>query len=103
MNIYSRQEFLNEYQKKNTGICEIYAAKDIYQTGNPHTDNLGSELEDKPASVFDSYSEDGMIKADFYVMEQEEYNTTIMANASLSFTDLYEENDEILIVVVSKP
>lgn len=37
---------------------------------------------------------------DWSYMDEDEYNNTVLANSCLYFTELYNENDEILVIVL---
>lgn len=55
-----------------------------------HTDFI-EEVED--------YSEDAEVQT-HQLMDEEEYNSTIFANCSIKFTDIYEKTDKVLVIVI---
>ena len=47
----------------------------------------------------DSYSEESEVQT-HQLMDEEEYNSTIFANCSGKFADIYDKNDKVLVVVI---
>lgn len=57
-----------------------------------HTDFI-EELED--------YSEDAEVQT-HELMDEDEYNSTIFANCSNRFTNIYEKSDKVLVIVIKE-
>lgn len=60
--------------------------------GNGNFDN--SEIEEL------QYDENGEIDVDVQLMDKEDYESTILANCSPSWDEMYSEDDKILVIVV---
>ena len=57
-----------------------------------HTDFI-EEVED--------YSEDAEVQT-HQLMDEDEYNSTIFANCSNQFTDIYDKSDKVLVIVIKE-
>lgn len=74
-------------------IIEVYAYR--YKGHNLHGDYI--------INVDEVYSEDIYLNkeaADYEVMDEERYNETILANSSMYFSDFFDVNDEILVIIL---
>lgn len=60
--------------------------------GNSNFDN--SEIEALP------YDENGEVDVDVQLMDHEDYETTILANCTNQWEDVYSDDDKILVIVV---
>ena len=60
--------------------------------GNTCLDN--SEIEELP------FDENGEIDVDVQIMGEEEYNNTILANTCEYWSDMYEADDKIAVIVI---
>ena len=49
----------------------------------------------------DGYSDDAEVQTS-QLMDEEEYNSTIFANCSNRFTDIYEKSDKVLVIVIKE-
>lgn len=68
-----------------------------------HTDNvkyIGNSKFDITEIEALPYDENGEVDVDVEVMGCEDYETTILANCSVSWNDMYNEDDKILVIVV---
>ncbi len=77
-----------EYTGKNHRIH----TDTVKYIGNSNFDN--SEIEALP------YDENGEVDVDVQLMDREDYETTILANCSSSWDDMYADDDKILVIVV---
>lgn len=71
-----------------------FDAVEVYKfTGNRHSIHTDFIEE------VDSYSEDAEVQT-HQLMDEEEYNSTIFANCSNRFADIYEKSDKVLVIVI---
>jgi hypothetical protein len=77
-----KEMFKNEYY-----AMEVYKDKWGHKSGF-HTDRI-EELE--------NWSEDAEV-LEYELMDEEAYNNSILANCGVSFTDMYEADDKILVI-----
>lgn len=88
-----KQELIKKIYDANDEAIEIYVAKPNYH-GRPHTDNIESAY----SIDLDDYGDD--IKVDEFIMDEDEYNETICANQSYSYSDLYYEDEKVNIIII---
>lgn len=92
------KEAIDRYEGEYTAI-EFYRPA-FNSTSGFHTDAV--EEIDSPvapkAELDRIYS--GIEALDFQLMDREDYDTTVLANTCLSFTDMYEPTDKILCILV---
>ena len=70
----------------------IFTSPSRYWRGAPHTDTV-VEVDNTPPFHEKLFDE---------VMNEEDYNNTILANSSISFSDIFEKNDKVRVVVYSR-
>ena len=68
-----------------------YSAIEVYTGDSFHTDSCRSVEEYK----------DNYIVKKYWLMDEEDYNSTLLANCGVSFSDLYEKNDRVLCLLVT--
>ncbi len=86
-------EILKMYAGEYTDY-ELYLFKNPgHYCGNIHTDNVEYLADD----VVIDYDKDYDINCQ--LMDEEDYNNTILANVNERFADLYEKNDKILVII----
>lgn len=49
----------------------------------------------------DSYSDDAEVQTS-QIMDEDEYNSTIFANCSNKFTDIYKKSNKVLVIVIKE-
>jgi hypothetical protein len=80
-----------DYNGKFTAV-EVYEFTD--KRHSIHTDSI-RELDPN------EYNDNSEVIADS-LMDEEEYNNTILANTSTRFTDIYNKDDKVLVIVIKK-
>ena len=89
MNINEVKEFKNG----SFTAVEVYKATDNgYYSSDFHGDFI-VELED--------YTGKEEVKK-WTIMDEEDYNNSILANCSVEFEEIYEKNDKILVIVIEQ-
>lgn len=88
-------EVLQRYKNDYTDY-EIYRFTEpaMYYSGNIHTDTiqyLGDEL---------SVDYDKTFNLDSQLMDEEDYNNSVLANTGERFADMYEPEDKVLVIVL---
>lgn len=88
-------EVLQRYKGDYTDY-EVYRFTEpaMYYRGNIHTDTvqyIGDEV---------SVDYDKVFNLDCQLMDEEDYNNSILANAGEYFTDFYNAEDKVLIIVL---
>ena len=68
-----------------------YSAIEVYMGDSFHTDSCRSVEEYKDNDIVKKYQ----------LMDEEDYNSTLLANCGVSFSDLYEKNDKVLCLLVT--
>lgn len=96
---YNKSELIARAEKATIVETYEYTGKNhrihtdtVKYIGNSNFDK--SEIEDLP------YDENGEVDVDVQLMEREDYETTILANCSSSWKDMYADDDKILVIVV---
>lgn len=73
-----------------------FSAVEVFESRNNrksfHTDQIQA-LDDSMYSLSDE-------ALDYELMDKEDYNSTICANSSISFSDAYEDDDVVLVILV---
>lgn len=93
---YNQKEIKKLAEKAS--CVEIYKYKD--KNHRIHTDYIDfhvdgiDNIDDLP------YDKNNEVNADIELMDEEEFNKTILANCCISFNDMYEHNDKILVIVL---
>jgi len=92
---YTREEI--EQKAKGAVALEVYRFTD--STGRLHTDFI-ERIDDLSDVNFDA---DGHAEGILALMDEEEYNSTILANCGVTFADIYDKGDTVCIFVVKWP
>ena len=93
---------LNEVINDNPNIyTEVYEVHDNHGNDMYHTDNLGNMLYDTDGNG-DEYLNDILDREviDYEVMDEDDYNQSVLANACVYFKDIHEEEEQILVILV---
>lgn len=89
------KEVLERYKNEYTDV-EIYRFKapSKYYGGRIHTDTL--EYLNECFNV--DYNK--TFDLDEQLMDEDEYNNTVLANTGVYFTDMYNANDKVLVIIL---
>lgn len=85
---------------KDATAIEVWKYTDRYHQRHHiiHTDFIESaDYQDIDSLPYDA---DGFIDVDVEVMDAERYDETILANSCLKFSELYNENDKVGVIVI---
>jgi hypothetical protein len=83
------KEIMDNYDGEFSAV-EVFESKNNRKSF--HTDQIQA-LDDSMYSL----SDDAL---DYELMDEEDYNNSICANSSVSFSDVYEDNDKVLVILV---
>lgn len=83
------QEIMDNYDGEFSAV-EVFESKNNRKSF--HTDQIQA-LDDSMYSLSDE-------AIDYELMDKEDYNSTICANSSISFSDAYEDDDIVLVILV---
>ena len=75
-----------------TGIDHRIHTDTVKYIGNSNFDN--SEIDELP------FDENGFIEADVFIMDEEDYSRTILANTSTTWADMFEPDDKVAVIVI---
>lgn len=79
-----------------------YANVDVYEYDSNrykrlHTDFIHSIDENLVDHIKDR---EDIGDIEVYLMDEEEYNSTVLANGGLSFNDIYEDGEKVLVIML---
>lgn len=94
------KELLNEYENEYNQV-DIYAANCQEQYFKMHTDCLDS-LYGNDTCYTDPRQFEDCFAIEWSLMDEEEYNNTVLANTGSRFDDFYEKNDRVLVIVLEE-
>jgi hypothetical protein len=83
------QEIMDNYDGEFSAV-EVFESRNNRKSF--HTDQIQA-LDDSMYSLSDE-------ALDYELMDKEDYNSTICANSSISFSDAYEDDDIVLVILV---
>lgn len=83
------KEIMDNYDGEFNAV-EVFESKNNRKSF--HTDQIQA-LDDSMYSLSDEV-------LDYELMDEEDYNNTVCANSSVSFSDVYEDNDKVLVILV---
>ena len=89
---YSRTEIQNAIENK---YYELYKYTD--RTHRLHTDFIESLDQDVNELPFDEKDE---IDVDIQEMDKEDYSNSILANSSVAWEDMFEDDEKVVVIVV---
>ena len=98
---YTKQELKDSNEYKNSTLVEAY--RYMFNGHRLHTDfieYIGSSNFDESELDTLPYDENGEVDVDIFLMEEEQYNSTILANGDVKWSDLYQDDDKICVIVV---
>lgn len=96
--IYSRNEsFKKDFLKARSIECYRTDENNFHEIDRYHTDNLGDYME------WGKLIRTNKVVVDWQLMDEQTYNNTIGANSSSKFTDYYDKEDLVLVVLYGDP
>lgn len=96
---YTKQDLQKFYERSGAEHLEIYAYIDV--TNSLHTDCIDSAYDSNEAEITSiEQLPDGEIKCNWQVMDEYDYNHSILANSCTAFSDIFAPDDKVFVIVL---